>query len=188
MPITVLCPSCGKQLSAPDSAAGKQAKCPKCGTLMQIPEAVVEAEEVADDLGLGMQAPAGGFSDEDLDDSYGISDDAPGQQPEDPQRRPCPACGEMIVQGAAKCRFCGEIFDALLRQQASRMQHSDANSDLTTGDWVLAILCAKIGCIIGIVWMIQGKPKGGKMVGISLLFVFLWNVLVGIIMSLGGAP
>ena len=43
------------------------------------------------------------------------------------------------------------------------------NDSLSTGEWVVGILCSGIGCIAGIVWMIQGKPKGIKMIGLSLL-------------------
>jgi hypothetical protein len=32
------------------------------------------------------------------------------------QRQPCPECGEMIIVGAAKCRFCNAIFDPKLKQ------------------------------------------------------------------------
>lgn len=35
--INVSCPSCGKQLSAPDDRAGTRARCPKCGTTVEIP-------------------------------------------------------------------------------------------------------------------------------------------------------
>jgi hypothetical protein len=46
MPIAVLCPGCGAELNAPDSAAGKQVKCPRtgCGTLMIVPELLPAAE------------------------------------------------------------------------------------------------------------------------------------------------
>jgi phage FluMu protein Com len=37
--IEVRCPSCGKLLRAPVSAAGRNAKCPSCGQLMQLPAA-----------------------------------------------------------------------------------------------------------------------------------------------------
>ena len=33
MPITMSCPTCGKTLTAPDSAVGKRARCPGCGRL-----------------------------------------------------------------------------------------------------------------------------------------------------------
>ena len=38
MPIQMNCASCGKTLSAPDTAAGKKAKCPSCGQIMVVPE------------------------------------------------------------------------------------------------------------------------------------------------------
>jgi hypothetical protein len=58
-----------------------------------------------------------------------------------------------------------------------RGRPSDDDSDLTTGEWVACIFCSGIACIVGIVWLIQGKPKAGKMIGISLLFAILWNVI-----------
>ena len=48
---------------------------------------------------------------------------------------------------------------------------------MSTGDWVAAILCSGIGCIAGIVWMIQGKPKGKKMFLISLCMNFFWGLV-----------
>ena len=35
-------------------------------------------------------------------------------------RRPCPMCGEMVKASAAKCRYCGEIFDEDLRRLEKR--------------------------------------------------------------------
>ncbi|MCA9138801.1 MAG: hypothetical protein KDB00_18645 [Planctomycetales bacterium] len=89
--------------------------------------------------------------------------------------KPCPMCGELIKSNAMKCRFCGEIFDPALKKRAKKSSAAgDADADMTTGDWVVAILCSGIGCIAGIVWMIQGKPKGVKMFGISLGVQFFW--------------
>lgn len=51
------------------------------------------------------------------------------------------------------------------------------DSELQTSDWLLAVLCSSIGCIMGIIWLIQGKPKGGKMIGISVLFSILWSII-----------
>ena len=51
------------------------------------------------------------------------------------------------------------------------------DSSLGIGDWILAALCGGIACILGIVWMVQGKPKGAKMVGISLMFALFWNIV-----------
>lgn len=37
MPVQVICPQCGQNLSAPDHAAGKALKCPKCVTTILVP-------------------------------------------------------------------------------------------------------------------------------------------------------
>ena len=44
MPINMSCPSCGKTLAAPDSAAGKKAKCPSCSQIMIVPGEGIGAE------------------------------------------------------------------------------------------------------------------------------------------------
>lgn len=176
MSISVRCEECGKTLKAPDSAAGKKAKCPQCGAVVAIPEPVYDAQEVSD--AEPVEDDSNAFGDVDSYDSPAIDDD---------NRKPCPACGEMIVATAAKCRYCGEIFDSKLKKKAKRRSGSsgDADEDLTTGDYVVAILCSNIGCIAGIVWMIQGKPKGGKMIIASLLANVGWFV-VGFVFGLIG--
>lgn len=54
------------------------------------------------------------------------------ESPEDNQqeRKPCPFCGEMILQIAVKCRYCGEFLDPSQRPEApspppARMTVSD---------------------------------------------------------------
>jgi predicted RNA-binding Zn-ribbon protein involved in translation (DUF1610 family) len=171
VPIKVTCNSCGKSLKAKDSAAGKRVKCPQCGDPISIPDEVYDAEEAGGDDDYS------GYDDDYGDGQYDLGDDvanAPGAT----KRRPCPACGEMIVEGAAKCRFCGEIFDAALKRKARKSKSGGSDdADMTTGDWVVACLCSGIGCIAGIVWMIQGKPKGSKMLGVSFLMAIFWNVV-----------
>lgn len=49
--------------------------------------------------------------------------------------------------------------------------------ELTVVDWLLCIFCALIGCIVGIVNMVQGKKKGLKMILISIGFAILWNIV-----------
>lgn len=56
-------------------------------------------------------------------------------------------------------------------------RNNSFDSDLTTGDWVLCVLCSGIACILGIVYLVQGKPKGGKMIGLAFLFSIMWSVL-----------
>lgn len=208
MPITVACPSCGKRLTAPDTAAGKKAKCPSCGSLMMLPQPVRDAEVLPEDpfagpppaggaAGMppvgGFAAPpaAGGISEllDEADQTYSLHGGPAAARPSaagglpsgpaaeaDVARRPCPACGEMIVLSALKCRYCGEVFDPALKKKR-RGGYSSDDEDLTTGDWLIAILCSGIGCIAGIIWMIQGKPKGGKMLGVSLAMNVVWFVV-----------
>lgn len=109
MPISVNC-ECGKSLRAPDSLAGKKAKCPQCGAVVSLPAAVVNAElDDAPPLPPKKKSAAVKPRDEEFDDS--AESDAESSADE---RKPCPLCGEMIVASAAKCRFCGEVFDSSL--------------------------------------------------------------------------
>jgi hypothetical protein len=94
---------------------------------------------------------------------------------EEEGRRPCPMCGEMIAASAIKCRYCGEVFDPTLRRAERSKRARADDSDMNGVDWLLAILCSGIGCIVGIVYAIQGKSKGGKMIGISILFALIWG-------------
>jgi predicted RNA-binding Zn-ribbon protein involved in translation (DUF1610 family) len=176
MPISFQCPQCGKKLKAPDEAAGKSSKCPGCGGTVTCPEPIYEAE-VFDES----QPPAGHdpYADLDSDKPYGLVDPQPVAAPSTEDRRPCPMCGEMILTTAAKCRYCGEVFDPALKKAkgSKSKRYGPGEEDLTTGDKVVAVLCSGIGCIAGIVWMIQGKPKGKKMVGLSLAMNVVWIVI-----------
>jgi len=185
------CPSCGKTLSAPDGAAGKRAKCPACGQIMIVPEVVRDAEEFSapspqPSTPFSPQPSAGPGQDW-LDELQGpaIGSTPPGLGGE--ARRPCPECGEMIVVGAAKCRFCGAIFDPRLKVQAARRTGSQDDEQLSPFEWVICILCANIGCIVGIVYAVQGKPKGMKMVLISIAANVV-GVILGVLVRMANAP
>lgn len=175
MPISFSCRKCGKKLKAPDSAAGKSSKCPGCGATVTCPEPVYEAEPIVSDVpDILPDDPYG------LDDSkpYGLDEDNVQPLPSAEPRRPCPMCGEMILASAAKCRFCGEVFDETLKKsevkkkKKKKRKSSDPDAEnLSAGDWIAAILCSDFACIASIIWMIQGKPKGLKMLGVSLLSI-----------------
>ena len=181
MPISFSCSNCGKKLKAPDNAAGKSSKCPQCGSPVTCPEPVYDAELVE---------PLGGvdpYGDLDSDKPYAVANPIPAaaSASETEGRRPCPMCGEMIVATAAKCRYCGEVFDPTLKKAKSKKKkrHSAEEEDLSGGDIAVGLLCSGIGCIAGVVWMIQGKPKGLKMVGLSILADIIKSVILAVINS-----
>ncbi len=194
----VACPSCHKKIKAPDSAAGKKAKCPSCGTVMMLPMPVQDAEVIrpnptwtppsSDPLS---SLPGGGGLEDllaEADQMYALekkpaaasdpfaAGGASSATDSTVPRRPCPACGEMIIMSALKCRFCGEAFDpGLKRKQRRRGGHED--DELTPVEILLAVLCTNIACIFGIVWLVMGKPKGIKMIGLCVLVNVAWFVL-----------
>jgi predicted RNA-binding Zn-ribbon protein involved in translation (DUF1610 family) len=193
MSISFQCPACGKKLKAPDNAAGKSSTCPGCGGRVTCPEPIYDAEVV--EMELAPEKPKGfdPYAEMEDDKPYGVVEPEPQEQVPDDGRRPCPMCGEMIVAGAAKCRYCGEVFDATLKKAKSKKKkkkYGADEEDLGAGDIVVALICSGIGCIAGLVWMIQGKPKGLKMFGLSFLMVVIWNIVSFVIQSVlnkGGA-
>jgi len=176
--IQVTCGSCKSQFNAPDNAGGKRTKCPKCGGIIEIPVPALPDVEVFE----AEEVPQSSFTDEDFEV------EKPAELPISPagDRKPCPMCGEMIQKDAVKCRYCGEIFDPVLKKQELKARKSTgaANEDMTTGDWVVAILCSSIGCIAGIIWMIQGKPKGKKMFLVSFAVTVFWGAVRAIITAI----
>ncbi len=209
----VACPSCGNRLQAPKSAAGKKAQCPRCSQIIQLPEAGhvdVDLVDAASQESKG--APSNGFSEglfaDAFEDEYPVSEErtgdpfatptpqTPSKTSSEPPRRPCPSCGEMVPYGASKCRFCGEILDLLIKrtmQRERRAQHSFSGDgdDLTAGDWAMAMCCGSIACIIALVWLVQGKPKGPKMIIAIIVCTVIWSVLwfvLAVVMQMMAVP
>ena len=110
MAISFACPQCGKKLKAPESAVGKSSKCPGCGGAVTCPEPIYEAELLESP---GQLDP---YGDLESDKPYAVTGAARDTAPSDDTRRPCPMCGEMIIATAAKCRFCGEVFDPTIKK------------------------------------------------------------------------
>lgn len=89
--------------------------------------------------------------------------------------KPCPYCGENILASAKKCRFCNEYLNKEDRDRKAKLTSASVEDEnLSTVEIVFGILCGLIACIVGIVWMIQGKKKGGKMV----LLVIVANIIL----------
>jgi predicted RNA-binding Zn-ribbon protein involved in translation (DUF1610 family) len=166
MPIKMSCPSCGKTLSAPDSAAGKQAKCPSCGQIMIVPDASHAGDF---DAPLPSSAPGDTQSGDEnwLDNLGGAAPVAEGAAPQSggEARRPCPECGEMIIASAAKCRFCGAVFDGRLKS-SSRFGNTPPPNFLAQSILVTLFCCLPFG-IAAIVYAAQvnGKAQAGDMAG-----------------------
>lgn len=161
MEIRFTCPSCAAKLVLSQEFAGGEVRCPKCGTVSTAPA----ADAAAPAPGPLATAPAG-----------------PRQGGAAPQRtgqHRCPACGELYDAHSSKCPHCNEWFD-----DAVRAKHGIAPAEATLGDdslsiveWLLVVLCSGIGCIVGIVYLCQGNPKGKKMFLYSLGFAIFWSVV-----------
>lgn len=188
------CPGCGKEIQVPESMAGKRVKCPACSHVWQVPGGVVDAEALPE-----LPALTSRFDDL-MSDSYPLATDranagGPAGQPAaaaEPPRRPCPMCGEMIVQGAAKCRFCNAIFDETLRRAEKKKKRkgdwSDSDMDLTTSDWIFCVLCPGITCICSLIYLVMGKPKAVKMLIVSIGFIIMWNVINVLLQAMMHVP
>ncbi len=89
----------------------------------------------------------------------------------------CPVCREKIVSTARKCRFCGEWLSP-----EYEFQHLDTSAThLSSGDWIVAIVCFWLACAAGVVWMLQDKPKGVKMLFVSIASMMVWGLIAQLI-------
>ncbi len=83
---------------------------------------VVDAEVVAAAHPVAIGARVNPYADLDDGGDYAVVDPGPGANAgsETEARRPCPMCGETILAAAVKCRYCGEVFDAVLKKGKGR--------------------------------------------------------------------
>lgn len=99
MKISITCTGCGRTLRADAAHAGKTSRCPQCGETITVPH----PEPVEHpDIEL--------VTDEPEPEAPAQETAAEARASED--RVPCPACAELIMRDAAKCRFCGHVLDA----------------------------------------------------------------------------
>ena len=176
MSIKFACESCGRELKVRDDAAGKRVRCPDCSTMIEIPaaDAAMDAEIVDDNP----------FAAGDIK-STGDTADAAAED-----RRPCPACGEMIKSAASKCRYCGEVFDPALKKRKSSGGGGRSNDNSHTpagpGKRLIGVLADGFAALMlmapGIGLVVAGMPndfgnqgqRGGEnptliMMGIGLI-------------------
>jgi predicted RNA-binding Zn-ribbon protein involved in translation (DUF1610 family) len=202
MPIEFQCGRCGKKLRAPDSAVGQSSPCPACGAMVNCPEPVYEAEVVLVSPGKSAakkpaaKQPASRqpprinpYADLDDDKPYAMVDPPPAAETADESRRPCPVCGEFILTAAAKCRFCGEIFDAVLKRgdtkKVKKTRSRSAALDDGTGvrDLMLGFVSFALG--LGLTLVSFANPVGGEN-GNGRFMVFYGMILGGILGMLRG--
>jgi predicted RNA-binding Zn-ribbon protein involved in translation (DUF1610 family) len=157
--VTFACPACGRLTQAPETLVGRRAECPLCHIVIEVPappeedELVLELAEPATPKLAAVKKPS---SDDDVD------------------RWQCPGCGGIIPTSAALCRHCGMVFD---HERASRRGRSPVDDDrLAAGDIVIGLIpCISwIGVVVGIVYLAQGRPKGWKMIALSLGASLAW--------------
>jgi hypothetical protein len=129
MATTFSCPRCGRELEPPHEATGGSGECPGCGSPVDGHEPVYDAELV----------------------------ESPAAEPE--LRRPCPVCGAMIIATAAKCRFCGEVFDEVLRRGGRRTPEEMATEFESSRKRLLVCIFVVLGCILGTAALEARKPK-----------------------------
>ena len=115
MSIRVTCPFCKAAFKSEDFFAGKQTNCPQCGGPVHVP---LSDEEGPDQSESEEEVPVAEFVDDALAEDGANSNE---------DRKPCPLCGEMIMNDAVKCRYCGEIFDPLLKKQAKVVLRNDSS-------------------------------------------------------------
>ena len=112
MAISFSCHQCGRNLKAPDNAAGKSSKCPGCGATVTCPErSTTPSCSRHRGRRKDMASPIPTWT-----GPTRMAEAPVGTAAAPEARKPCPMCGEMIIATAAKCRFCGEVFDATLKK------------------------------------------------------------------------
>jgi len=112
MSISFSCSRCGKNLKAPENAAGKTSKCPGCGATVTCPGPGHDAELPGPPDGVD---PYGDL-DSDKPSTMDLAGASASASASAAARRPCPKCGEMIDDAAAKCRFCGAGLDPTIKK------------------------------------------------------------------------
>ena len=194
MPITFYCPRCNKMLRAPEAAAGKSSQCPGCGVMVTCPEPVYEAEVI---LVTPKKSPAqksapksppprqpppvNPYADLDDDKPYALVNPPPAAEAAAETRRPCSVCGEMILSTAVKCRFCGEVFDAVLKKgKTKRPRKTNSRSaGLDDGSGVRDLVIGFVSFAIGFGATLMsfanpvGDDKGGGR------FVVFYGLILG---------
>ena len=141
MPVTAICSVCGRALDVPNATASRTANCSQCNSAIPIAARIYDAEEIpigeqsgTDEEICVLELEA---DDNNIVEVSVLEPEAPSNVPTgDPMaflkaleppppdgRRRCPACRELILVKAVKCRFCGTALDAI----ADKSVHGSPN-------------------------------------------------------------
>lgn len=173
MSIEFACTACGRRIKAPEELAGKKARCPQCQAVVEVPPQVLEAE-LAPPAAITAAPTDGGLVPEPMGGADG-GDEA---------RRPCPMCGELIVATAVKCRYCGEIFDEVLRGKRDEKSWIDQQfADTSMLVLVVAPLCcnlfALIFAVVGVATCQHPTARRNAFIllAISIVWIAVWFLI-----------
>lgn len=187
MPLSVSCQSCGKQLRLRDSLEGKTVACPDCQAAIK-----VRTKRTKPTKGKKSQSrpPAAARPkarrrtrpkrQPDYEEDFDLVESAPRsalptRSSSRRKRKPCRACSEMILASASVCRFCGEDFRRKRRSSPSRSRSRSNDEEMSGVDALMVVICPGIGFLFALVYLVQGKPKGAKL----MLAIFaLWGLLI----------
>lgn len=176
MPITFHCPSCGKELSAPDSAAGLSGACRFCGATITAPSAQGEPAGLAGPDASPFHAPDASPPHGTTQDSGPSfqSPDAPNPPPYNPPPPYTPSSGYGTVG-------YGSPYSGPVR-----------TSNLAIGSLISGIvgLCCCIGSVVGLILGMMAKKEiresQGTVEGDGLATAGIVISLISLILGLAG--
>lgn len=65
------------------------------------------------------------------------------------------------------------------------MSAGQPDSQLQPLDWVAAIVCAPVGCVLGLFYLVNGHPKAGKMLLVSIIVSVVLNLIASVFLAAG---
>jgi len=183
------CPKCSAVYEVADELAGRSVDCGNCRRPMTVPEKAIKKREYVAPAPAPPQRTIR-FSCPKCDAAYEVAAELAGRNVD------CGNCRRpMSVPFPSDESFedADESSGSRFRPRSSRerdirlpqyQQSILSETDLTSGEILMCIFCAGIGCFVGLYLTLKGSPKGGKMMGLSILFIVIWNFLYFVLTSL----
>lgn len=188
---------CGQKISVPQKYAGRKGKCPRCKNIVIIPSLNHPEQTIKDPDLLAIENDIARKEEEiqnrinTINEPYDTQ--SVGQLKLAETTKPCPYCGETILDAAKKCKHCGEFLTTINPPSPPSYQERHATYDnysdgvgWSTGAFVGFIIgtifIPLLGFITGIVGLcIRGKRKqGATLLTISILLpTALFGILFG---------